>query len=264
MNMKSKCLDGLKTKCGLMLDDNTCVVQSGVKGNIDYLSDLLKRKCVDDAKLFKLSQHNQTSSSNKPIDTSSLASQLTLTTASNALSQVISSKSSNLSINGHKKYIIDTLNNWCYKNKSEFNLSNFSLVEGKHYFIWIEDDSNGVLEGHIKCSCNKWIALQMRRERFQMSNFYRHVLGFRSGILCRTMEEIMNNPQSTPSAALNSQQQPVSPEEDRSQQTPPPALDSQQQPVSPEENPSQQTPSVASDSQQHLFTPLPIFYNEPQ
>jgi hypothetical protein len=159
-------------------------------------------------------------------------------------------------------------------------------VEGKHYFITIEDDCNGVLEGYIKCSCNKWIALHMRRERFQISNFYRHVLGFRSGVLCRTMEEIINNPQSTPSAALNSQQQPVSPEENRSQQTPLPALDSQQQPVSreenpsqqtplpaldsqqqsvsPEENPSQQTPSAASDSRQHLFTPIPIFYNEPQ
>jgi hypothetical protein len=34
-----------------MQDDNTFIVQPGIKGSVEYLIDLLKQKCVDDAKL---------------------------------------------------------------------------------------------------------------------------------------------------------------------------------------------------------------------
>lgn len=63
MNMKSKSLDGFKNKYGYMQDDGTCIIQPGVKGNIEYLISLLKKKCVDDAKFAKCSKNNQLSSS---------------------------------------------------------------------------------------------------------------------------------------------------------------------------------------------------------
>ncbi|CAF4765403.1 unnamed protein product, partial [Rotaria sp. Silwood2] len=39
-----------------MQDDGTFVIQPGIKGNVQYLIDLLKKKCIDDSKLAKLSK----------------------------------------------------------------------------------------------------------------------------------------------------------------------------------------------------------------
>ena len=102
MNMKSKSLDAFKNKYGYMQDDGTCIIQPGVKGNIEYLISLLKKKCADDAKLVKSSKRNQLSSSiiRKP----------TLSVVSDRSPETIPSRP-NLSVAEHKSYIIDTLNN---------------------------------------------------------------------------------------------------------------------------------------------------------
>ncbi|CAF5061503.1 unnamed protein product, partial [Rotaria magnacalcarata] len=50
MDVKSKSLDDLKNKYGYIQDDGTFVIQLGVKGNIEYLIDLLKNKSIGDVK----------------------------------------------------------------------------------------------------------------------------------------------------------------------------------------------------------------------
>ncbi|CAF4165894.1 unnamed protein product [Rotaria magnacalcarata] len=75
MDVKSKSLDGLKNKYGYIQDDGTFFIQPGVKGNIEYLVDLLKKKCIEDVKLAKSSKHNQPSSSSTiPKSTSTVTS----------------------------------------------------------------------------------------------------------------------------------------------------------------------------------------------
>ncbi|CAF0912319.1 unnamed protein product [Didymodactylos carnosus] len=64
--------DGFKNKYGYMQDDGTFVIQPGIKGNIEYLIDLLKKKCIEDAKVAKSSKHNQSSSSTIAKSTSSV------------------------------------------------------------------------------------------------------------------------------------------------------------------------------------------------
>jgi hypothetical protein len=207
MDVKSKSLDGFKNKCGYMQDDGTFVIQPGIKGNIDYLIDLLKKKCIDDAKLAKSSKRNQLSSSlGKTTDASSTRTKSTSSVPFNSAPETIASKSSNLSIDGHKTYIIDTLNNWWHKNKSIFNLSQFSLLEGEHYFIAIQNDSIGSLKGDIKCCCEKWSSLTLRRGKFQLSNFYRHLQSLGDDNLCHAIKEMLNNPRLTSSLSTNNQQ----------------------------------------------------------
>ncbi|CAF2031767.1 unnamed protein product [Rotaria magnacalcarata] len=75
MDVKSKSLDDLKNKYGYIQDDGTFVIQPGVKGNIEYLIDLLKKKFIEDVKLAKSSKHYQSSSSSTiPKSTSTVAS----------------------------------------------------------------------------------------------------------------------------------------------------------------------------------------------
>ncbi|CAM4828703.1 unnamed protein product [Rotaria magnacalcarata] len=56
------------------------------------------------------------------------------------------------------------------------SFNNFlSTIEGKDYFISLQNDSTGTLECNIKCSCEKWATLVFRRGKCQLSNFYRHL-----------------------------------------------------------------------------------------
>ncbi|CAF4283264.1 unnamed protein product, partial [Rotaria magnacalcarata] len=178
MNVKSKSLDAFKNKYGYMQDDGICIIQPGVKGNIEYLISLLKKKCVDDAKLVKSSKRNKLSSSlTTTTDTSSTIRKPTSSVLSDSSPETVSSKSSNLSVAEHKSYIIDTLNNWCKNNKSKDN---------------------------IKCSCEKWTALVFRRGKFQLSNFYRHLQGLTNQ--CPAFKKNFNNPPvSSPSSTNNHQ-----------------------------------------------------------
>ncbi|CAF1516467.1 unnamed protein product, partial [Rotaria sp. Silwood1] len=190
-----------------MQDDGTFVIQPEIKGNVQYLIDLLKKKCIDDAKLAKLSKRNQLLSSlDKTTDTSSTITKATSPVPSNSSSEVITSKSSNLSINEHRTYLIDTLNSWCENNKSKFDLSQLSLVEGQHYFISIFDDPSGLLKGNIKCCCKKSLSLTIFRGKFQLSNFYRHLQDFRKGNTCNTIKEIIKIHQLTSSTTADNQQ----------------------------------------------------------
>ena len=129
MDVKSKSLDGFKNKYGYMQDDGTFVIQPGIKGNVEYLIDLLKKKCIEDAKAAKSSKCNRSSSATTAKSISSAPS--------NSSPENVPSKSSNLLFHEHKKYIIETLNMWCQSNKAKFNISELNLIEGQHYFISI-------------------------------------------------------------------------------------------------------------------------------
>jgi len=196
MEVKSKSLDGFKNKYGYMQDDGTFIIQPGIKGNIEYLIDLLKKKCIEDAKVAKSSKHNQSSPSTIAKSTSSVPS--------NSSPEKIPSKSSNLSVGEHKTYIINTLNSWCQNNKSKFYLSQLSLIEDQHYFISIFNDASGALKCDIKCSCEKWSSLTLRRGKFQLSNFYRHLQGLNN--VCPELKKMINNPQLALTPSTNTQQ----------------------------------------------------------
>ena len=198
MDVKSKSLDGFKNKYGYMQEDGTFIIQPGIKGNIEYLIDLLKKKCVEDAKVAKSSKNNQSSSS-------STIAKSTSSVPSNSSPEKIPSKSSNLSVSEHKNYIIDTLNSWWQNNKSKFNLLQLSLIEGQHYFIAIFNDASGALKCDIKCCCEKWSTLTLRRGKFQLSNFYRHIQGLNNKV-CPELKKMINNSQLPLPPSTNTQQ----------------------------------------------------------
>ena len=197
MDMKSKSLDAFKNKYGYMQEDGAFVIQPGIKGNVEYIIDLLKKKCTEDAKIARSSKHNQPSLSTTMKSPSFHPA--------NISPEKRASISCGLSISEHKEYIINTLNNWCQNNKSKLNLSHLSLIEGQHYFVSIFNDSSGTLKCDIKCSCDKWSSLTLRRGKFQLSNFYRHIQNS-NNIICPGLKNMMNNPQAPLTPSTNTQQ----------------------------------------------------------
>ncbi|CAF2105461.1 unnamed protein product [Rotaria magnacalcarata] len=173
-----------------MLDDDASIIKAGIKGNVDYLIDLLKQKCTDDAKLIKSSKRNQSSPPlDRTINTSSTTTESTMVVLSSNSSNIVTSKSLNLSLYEHKTCINNTLNNWCRNNESRLNLSNF-----------------GVLKTNIKCCCNKWISLTNNRGKFQLSNCYRHLQDFRNNDTCDKMKELIKDCKRISSITADNQQ----------------------------------------------------------
>ncbi|CAF1924308.1 unnamed protein product [Rotaria magnacalcarata] len=178
-------------------NDGTFVIQPGLKGNIEYLIDLLKTKCIEGAELAKSSKHNQSSSSTIPKSTS--------TVTSNNTTEKRKYKSFNLPVAENTTYIIDTLNNCCENNKSKLNIQRFSLVECEYYFILIRNDSNGALKCDIRCCYQKWLSLPLKRGKFQLSNFYRYLQGINN--ICPALKKMISNPQSALPSSTNNPSQ---------------------------------------------------------
>ena len=96
------------------------------------------------------------------------------------------------------------MNSWCQNNKSKFSLLQLSLIEGQHYFISIFNDASGALKCDIKCCCEKWSSLTLRREKFQLSNFYRHLQGLSN--VCPELKKMINSSQLPLPSTTNTQQ----------------------------------------------------------
>ncbi|CAF1410370.1 unnamed protein product [Rotaria magnacalcarata] len=75
------------------------------------------------------------------------------------------------------------------------------ILEGEHYFILLQNDSNGALKYDIRCCCQKWSSLPLRRGKFQLSNFYRHLQGLNN--ICPALKKMISNPQSALPSSTN-------------------------------------------------------------
>lgn len=118
MDLNSKDLDGFKKKYGYLQDDGTFVLQPGVKGNVDYLIDLLRQKCVDDSKSSRSSKRNQSSSTEKVLNLSSGTFDPTTDLQFNTRSTTMPPVGPSPAFDAHRTYITDTVNNWCKTHQS--------------------------------------------------------------------------------------------------------------------------------------------------
>ena len=74
----------------------------------------------------------------------------------------------------HHDFIILTLNDWLNKNSEELNIPDGKLIEKEDFQLSI--NLNGSFEEVcISCSCGIKIRLTKNRERFSLSNYYKHI-----------------------------------------------------------------------------------------
>ena len=180
--MKCNTLEDMKKQIAYRQDDDSDVVKAGIQGNVDYIFDLLKQKCIDGVKTKNLSASNaRFCSLSQLVVSTQFVLQDTSTTATTTI---------NWSIDYHRVSLIDSVSQWRERNKKELNLDGASLIEGQHYQVSILNDSLDGFAGKIKCSCGKVATLIKNREKFQLSNFYCHIADRRNGKLCDMVQKV--------------------------------------------------------------------------
>lgn len=181
-------MDDIKRKICFEKDDGSFVIKAGVKGNIDYLIELLRAKNNADKRSKNLRATLASPSSGLPAAANSSIPVCSNTTVTNAVPSLTLS----WTLTDHEKFITDSMQRWCDDNKENFKSNDFSLIDGKHYRLIIKNDPHGAFNADIRCDCGKLFALTKLRGKFQLSNYYRHLKAIRP---CKMMKEVKDSDQ---------------------------------------------------------------------
>ena len=69
--------------------------------------------------------------------------------------------------------IVNATEEWCFKNGRDLNLPNLKLEEGSDFSLSIP--SNTKEFARIRCGCRVSATLSRQGDKFQLSNYYRHL-----------------------------------------------------------------------------------------
>jgi len=177
--------------CFLLLD-GTLVVKPGIKTGFKCLRDLLTKKTEEKLKHTRNTKTQSTiavqfniltspsSVSTPPATTAtSQTTAISQTKTTSTLQAITTSTSSHnlssISITEHRKYVLDSLKQWCLNHKNEFMIDTFDLKEGKDFILNVIYNENNGFEANIKCNCSRVIILSIKNGKIQLSNFQKYL-----------------------------------------------------------------------------------------
>ena len=146
IRMKCTSLEDMKKQIAYRQDDDSYVVKAGIKGNVEYIIDLLKQKCIDDVKTKNVSAGSKSSqaSSVSSCVSSALSQPVALThvvlqdvsATANVTTDcsTTANTTSDWSTDEHRMFLIDSVSQWLERNKKELNFDD-GLTEGQHYCV---------------------------------------------------------------------------------------------------------------------------------
>ena len=181
-------LDDIKRKICFEKDDESFVIKAGVKGNIDYLIELLRAKNNADKRSKILRATLALPSTGLPNAGNTSIPVCSNATATNAIPSLTLA----WTLTDHEKFITDSIQRWCDDNKENFKSNDFSLSDGKQYRLVVKSDSNGTFNADIRCDCGKLFVLTKLRGKFQISNYYRHLKAVRP---CKVIKHVKDSDQ---------------------------------------------------------------------
>ena len=154
-------INSIKRQIRFILSDNTYVIKSGIQGSIEYLRDLFLKKQSDAMKNTNRSNLTPQSAHTTLISTNDTMSQESLVDAT-----------ANAPID-HRKFILDSIDEWHLKHLTDAGLPSSKLIEGVDFFLSLPSkDGDSAM---IRCRCRASSTLPRQGVSFQLSSFYRHL-----------------------------------------------------------------------------------------
>ena len=155
----------------IKLKNNQLLVKSGFENSFKCLKELLLTRIEQYVKGKKHGdkQHMTTLANTTPTQPSSNSSSIPTLTPS-----LITSSCSPLTIGEHRQYLTSCIRQWCIDNKTNLQFSELELKEDVD-FILIFSNMNNFLEVSVQCTCGSKLNLPKNAEKFQLSNYYKHL-----------------------------------------------------------------------------------------
>ena len=145
LDIDSQELDDLRRKICFRCRDGSYHVKIGIKNDFKYLKELL---------LSKLKENKKTKPKPRQVTTKIYSTSSILT--------------------NHTEFAYNLINKWVEDNKENFNCDELELTPDVDYTLTISDNDDDI-QGVIKCKCGVKIKLRKIDNRFQMTNFYKHL-----------------------------------------------------------------------------------------
>ena len=168
-------IDLNKSICFRLTDGSTVIKPGRVAGFKCFKEALLNKREMVMKYIRKIKRPLHESTTTNEQSSSPLFSPMStpLETTSQPLSQENSLMISSAS---HKESIVQSMNRWCQENKLILGFTNLKLtdegVDFTSHFTW--NDQNEI-SCEITCRCGITVKLSIKDNRFQSSNFYKHL-----------------------------------------------------------------------------------------
>jgi len=152
------------------LSNNSHIVQVGIIGQIDYLTELFRKKHLQEAK--SAAKRRPTSDAISTPNPPSSTATSTIDVAANT-SSIISTVTSRLSsIVDHRSNIISCINKWVINQGKLSGSNTVKLVEGTNYTLKLSSSADTAI---VICQCSTRISFpKLTDGTFAVSNLYKH------------------------------------------------------------------------------------------
>lgn len=176
LDIKCAALNSIREKLCLKSDDGKYVVKPGIKSLMNCFCELIIKKKDEDMK--NSNKQKRLTSLLHPTN-GVLFNQQQQLSSTNSTKLVSPSSAMPIDENFHRNFMINSINNWCQKYYSEL-----FLMEGIDYHLFLTLSDDGSFTAKIKCGCGSKIRLVKAGKKFQLSNFYKHLIS----LLCTTIK----------------------------------------------------------------------------
>ncbi|CAF1245692.1 unnamed protein product [Rotaria sordida] len=202
MDIDDEILEKLSKEICVKLKNNQFIVKPGIENSFKCLKQLLSKKTEEKLKKKRKGQQRSTNLGNT-ISTQSSS----FSSASISLSQPLSATNSLslLTLDEHRQYLLNLIQQWCIDNKSSLQLNQLELKEGVDFTFFFLTVNDG-LEATVECKCGSKISLGKNLDKIQLSNFYKHLKDTKcSNIMAlkkkeeKHIQQSVMNPTTTPS-----------------------------------------------------------------
>ncbi|CAF3331205.1 unnamed protein product [Rotaria sp. Silwood2] len=171
LDIEDEVLEQLSREICIKLKNNQLIVKPGVENSFKCLKDLLLKKIEQDMKRTKQNSKQQTVTLGNTTSTQSFSISSSMSMSPPSL---LTSSCSALTIDEHRQYLLNCIRLWCLDNKANLQFNELELKEDTD-FTFIFSNINNFLEVSVKCKCGSNINLGKNAEKFQLSNYYKHL-----------------------------------------------------------------------------------------
>jgi hypothetical protein len=172
MDIEDEMLRTLNQEACFKLKNNQYIVKPGIENSFKCLKELLSKKTEETLKKTKSNVKQLSGKAANSISTTSFS----LSSSSISMSQSLSSTalSSPLTTDEHRQYLLNFIRQWSIDNIENLQLNESQLNENDDFTFYFST-INDVLEANVVCKCGSKINLGKNAEKFQLSNYYKHL-----------------------------------------------------------------------------------------